>query len=96
MSANSSGNGHRIKTNSPSRSQEGIFGVLRDQISKGWENGQTAGPIETKLCAIYILNSTLPSSPNPPNYNMACGNPLQILASGYPTYATCVKDFAGL
>ena len=37
MSANSSGNGHRLKTISPSRSHEGIFGVLRGQISKGWE-----------------------------------------------------------
>ena len=26
--------------------------VLRGQISKGWENGQKAGPIEIKVCAI--------------------------------------------
>ena len=58
MSANSSGNGHRLKTISPSRSHEGIFGVLRGQISKGWErwpNGwtnldQIVGHIFTWLC----------------------------------------------
>ena len=53
MSANSSRSGHRLKTISPSRSNEGIFGVLRGQMSKGWEDGQTAGPIGTKLWAIY-------------------------------------------
>ena len=44
-------NGHRLNTISPSISQEGIFGVLRGQISKRWE--KTAGPIQTNLCAIY-------------------------------------------
>ena len=53
MSAISSGDGHRLKTISPSIYQDGIFGVLRGQISKGWENGQTAGQIQTKLSAIY-------------------------------------------
>ena len=46
MSGNSSGN---VKTISPSRFKEGIFGFFR----KAGENGQTAGPIETRLCAIY-------------------------------------------
>ena len=44
MSANSSGNGHRLNTIRPSRSHEGIFVVLRGQISEGWErwpNGWT-------------------------------------------------------
>ena len=38
-----------LKTISPSRFKEGIFGFFR----KAGENGQTAGPIETRLCAIY-------------------------------------------
>ena len=53
MSANSSGNGHKLKTISPSRSQEGILGVLRGKYQKAGENGQTSVPIQTKLCAIY-------------------------------------------
>ena len=53
MSANSSGNGHRLKRLAPQYPRRAFFGFYGVKYQKVGENGQTAGPIETKLCTIY-------------------------------------------
>ena len=57
ISANSSGNGHRLKTIGPWRSHEGFLGFYGVNYQKAGKDGQTARPIGTKLWAIYSVGS---------------------------------------
>ena len=50
-STDSSGNGHRLKTISPSIPQGAFWGVLGVKNSKVWKIYQTVGPIGTKFGA---------------------------------------------
>ena len=51
MSADSPGNGHRLKTIRPTIPHDGILGGFRGStIQKPGKCGQPAGPIENKFC----------------------------------------------
>ena len=53
MSANSSGNGHRLKQLAPRDPMRAFLGFKGVKYQKAGKDGQTAGPIGTKLWAIY-------------------------------------------